>query len=109
MDGVGTFSMAKVLQDHKMLTVIGKHNHFDDWKEAIGSGIKMKYISVCTGTGYIWDKEAADYNTMKQVQKHFQILNLSLLMLQMLTMKTLVTLLQECEMHILIKLLLLVT
>ena len=85
MDGVGTFSMAKVLQDHKMLTVIGKHNHFDDWKEAIGSGIKMKYISVCTGTGYIWDKEAADYNTMKQVQKHFQILNLLLLMLQMLT------------------------
>jgi|TARA_B100000925_G_scaffold291903_1_gene282341 GMP reductase len=71
MDGVGTFSMAKVLQDHKMLTVIGKHNHFDDWKEAIGSGIKMKYISVCTGTGYIWDKEAADYNTMKQVLEAF--------------------------------------
>ena len=71
MDGVGTFSMAKVLQDHKMLTVIGKHNHVDDWKEAIGSGIKMKYISVCTGTGYIWDKEAADYNTMKQVLEAF--------------------------------------
>ena len=71
MDGVGTFSMAKVLQDHKMLTVIGKHNSFDDWKEAIGSGIKMKYISVCTGTGYIWDKEAADYNTMKQVLEAF--------------------------------------
>ena len=67
MDGVGTFSMAKVLQSHKMLTVIGKHNTFDDWKEAIGNGIKMKYISVCTGTGFIWDKEAADYNTMKQV------------------------------------------
>ena len=71
MDGVGTFSMAKVLQDHKMLTVIGKHNNFDDWKQAIGSGIKMKYISVCTGTGYIWDKEAADYNTMKQVLEAF--------------------------------------
>ena len=50
MDGVGTFSMAKELQTHKMLTVIGKHNSFEDWKEAIGSGIKMKYISVCTGT-----------------------------------------------------------
>ena len=67
MDGVGTFSMAKELQNHKMLTVIGKHNSFEDWKEAIGSGIKMKYISVCTGTGYIWDNQAADYNTMKQV------------------------------------------
>ena len=67
MDGVGTFSMAKELQKHKMLTVIGKHNSFEDWKEAIGSGIKMKYISVCTGTGYIWDNQAADYNTMKQV------------------------------------------
>ena len=71
MDGVGTFSMAKVLQSHKMLTVIGKHNTFDDWKEAIGNGIKMKYISVCTGTGFIWDKEAADYNTMKQVLEAF--------------------------------------
>ena len=71
MDGVGTFSMAKVLQDHKMLTVIGKHNSFDDWKEAIGSGIKMKYISVCTGTGYIWDENAKDYNTMKQVLEAF--------------------------------------
>ena len=67
MDGVGTFSMAKVLQDHKMLTVIGKHNTFDDWKEAVGNGIKLKYISVCTGTGYIWDKDAEDYNTMNQV------------------------------------------
>ena len=67
MDGVGTFSMAKILQDHKMLTVIGKHNTFDDWKEAVGKGIKLKYISVCTGTGYIWDKDAADYNTMVQV------------------------------------------
>tara|TARA_B100000676_G_scaffold313132_1_gene391658 strand:- start:2879 stop:3931 length:1053 start_codon:yes stop_codon:yes gene_type:complete len=71
MDGVGTFSMAKVLQDHKMLTVIGKHNDFDDWKTAIGSGIKMKYISVCTGTGYIWDENAKDYNTMQQVLKAF--------------------------------------
>ena len=67
MDGVGTFSMAKVLQDHKMLTVIGKHNSFDDWKEAVGNGIKLKYISVCTGTGYIWDKDAVDFNTMNQV------------------------------------------
>ena len=67
MDGVGTFSMARVLQDHKMLTVIGKHNTFENWKDAVGNGIKLKYISVCTGTGYIWDKNAADYNTMVKV------------------------------------------
>ena len=71
MDGVGTFSMAKVLQDHKMLTVIGKHNTFENWKDAVGNGIKLKYISVCTGTGYIWDKNAADYNTMVKVLKAY--------------------------------------
>ena len=37
MDGVGTFEMAKVLQQHKMLTVLRKHYTQDDWKEAVGS------------------------------------------------------------------------
>ena len=32
MDGVGTFSMARVLQEYKMLTVIRKHYTLDDWK-----------------------------------------------------------------------------
>ena len=27
----------------------------------------MKHISVCLGTSYIWDKEAADYHTAKQI------------------------------------------
>ena len=45
MDGVGTFSMARVLQEYKMLTVIRKHYTFDDWKEAAGTGIKFKYVS----------------------------------------------------------------
>ncbi len=67
MDGVGTFSMARELQQHKMLTIIGKHNDFESWKNAIGSGVKMKYISVCTGTGFIWDQNAQDYNTMVKV------------------------------------------
>ena len=71
MDGVGTSSMARVLQDHKMLTVIGKHNTFENWKDAVGNGIKLKYISVCTGTGYIWDKNAADYNTMVKVLESY--------------------------------------
>ena len=66
MDGVGTFEMAKVLQQHKMLTVLRKHYTQDDWKEAVGSGLKLKYVSVCTGTGVIWDPDAKDYATMRR-------------------------------------------
>jgi GMP reductase len=71
MDGVGTFAMAKVLQDHKMITVLRKHYSLDDWKTAIGDGVKMKYLSVCTGTGVIWDKNAPDYAVMKEVLKRY--------------------------------------
>ena len=67
MDGVGTFSMARVLQDYKMLTVIRKHYSFNDWKATAGSGLKFKYVSACVGTGAIWDEEALDYQTLKQV------------------------------------------
>ena len=66
MDGVGTFEMAKVLQEHKMITVMRKHYSVDDWKEQ-SQGVKMKYLSVCTGTGVIWDPDAPDYATMKEV------------------------------------------
>ena len=66
MDGVGTFEMAKVLQEHKMITVMRKHYSVDDWKEQ-SQGVKMKYLSVCTGTGVIWDPDAPDYATMKAV------------------------------------------
>ena len=44
MDGVGTFSMARVLQEYKMLTVIRKHYNLDDWKQAAGTGLKFKYV-----------------------------------------------------------------
>jgi len=66
MDGVGTFEMAKVLQEHKMLTVMRKHYSVDDWTKN-AKGVKMKYLSVCTGTGVIWDPDAPDYATMKAV------------------------------------------
>ena len=71
MDGVGTFSMAKILQEYKMLTVLRKHYTIDDWKKAAGSGIKFKYVSACTGTGAIWDENSKDYQTLKQVMKLF--------------------------------------
>jgi len=66
MDGVGTFSMAKVLQKHKMMTVMRKHYSIDDWQK-LSKGIQMKYISVCTGTSAIWNEDAVDYQTMKAV------------------------------------------
>ena len=31
MDGVGTFSMARSLQEYNILTVIKKHYSFDEW------------------------------------------------------------------------------
>jgi GMP reductase len=71
MDGVGTFSMAKVLQEHKMMTVITKSTTVDQWKEAVGSGLRLQSVSVCTGTNKIWDSEAEDYARMKQVLDSF--------------------------------------
>ena len=47
MDGVGTFPMARVLQEYKMLTVIRKHYTLDDWKQAPGTGLKFKYVRLC--------------------------------------------------------------
>ena len=71
MDGVGTFSMAKVLQEHRMMTVITKSTTLDQWKEAVGSGLRLQSVSVCTGTNKIWDPEAEDYARMKQVLNSF--------------------------------------
>ena len=71
MDGVGTFAMAKVLQEHKMMTVLRKHYTIDDWTKAIGEGINLKYLSVCTGTAAIWDKDAQDYALTKEVIKRW--------------------------------------
>ena len=71
MDGVGTFSMAKVLQDFRMMTVIRKHYTFEQWKQAVASGLRLKYVSACVGTGAIWDENTADYQTLKQVLSAF--------------------------------------
>ena len=71
MDGVGTFSMAKVLQEHKMMTVLRKHYTLDDWTKALGEGLNLKYLSVCTGTAAIWDKDAEDYALTKEVLRRW--------------------------------------
>ena len=71
MDGVGTFSMAKVIQDYKMMTTITKTTSLEQWKKAVGEGIKLKYLSVCTGTGKLWDDDAEDYATLQKVLKSY--------------------------------------
>ena len=71
MDGVGTFSMAKVLQEHKMMTVITKSTTVDQWRQAVGTGLRLQSVSVCTGTNKMWDPEAEDYKNMQDVLKSF--------------------------------------
>ena len=71
MDGVGTFSMAKVLQKHQIMTVITKSTTVEQWREAVGTGLRLQSVSVCTGTNKIWDPEAADYKSMQDVLASF--------------------------------------
>ena len=71
MDGVGTFSMAKVLQEYKMMTVITKTTTPEQWKEAVGSGLRLQSVSVCTGTNKVFDDNAQDYTNMQNVLRMF--------------------------------------
>ena len=71
MDGVGTFSMAKVLQEHKMMTVITKSTSVDQWRQAVGSGLRLQSVSVSVGTNKMWDPDAEDYRNMQEVLKSF--------------------------------------
>ena len=71
MDGAGTFSMAKVLQEYKMMTVITKSTGIDQWQAAAGTGLRMQSLSVCTGTNVMWNPDAPDYKTMQQVLSNF--------------------------------------
>ena len=71
MDGVGTFSMAKILQNYKMLTVLRKHYEPEDWDNAVASGLDLSYVSICTGTNRIWDEDASDFLTLKVVLEKY--------------------------------------
>ena len=67
MDGVGTFEMAKVLQKFDCLTVIKKHYTLKEWEDAIGNGVSLTHIAVCTGSNMIHDPNAEDYHNMKKI------------------------------------------
>ena len=71
MDGVGTFSMAKVLQEYKMMTVITKTTTPEQWKAAVGNGVRLQSVSVCTGTNKMFDDDAEDYRNMQEILKMF--------------------------------------
>jgi GMP reductase len=71
MDGVGTFSMAREMQKHKMMTVITKTTTPEQWKEAAGTGLRMQSVSVCTGTNVMWDPDAPDWANMNKVLQMF--------------------------------------
>lgn len=71
MDGVGTFEMAKALQEHKMMTVITKTTTPEEWRAAAGTGLRMQSVSVCTGTNVMFDPDAPDYANMKEILKSF--------------------------------------
>ena len=71
MDGVGTFSMAKVLQEYKMMTVITKSTTLEQWRTGVGNGVRLQSVSVCTGTNIMWDPDAPDYKTMQEVLTSF--------------------------------------
>ena len=71
MDGVGTFSMAKILQEYKMMTVITKTTTPKQWREAVGGGVRLQSVSVCTGTNKMFDDDAEDYTNMQEILKSF--------------------------------------
>ena len=71
MDGVGTFSMAKILQNYKMLTVLRKHYEPEDWDNAVASGLDLNNVSICTGTNRIWDEDAPEFLTLKVVLEKY--------------------------------------
>ena len=53
MDQVGTFSMAKALAEHQIVTAIHKHYSLDDWKDFINNQTNnniFDYVMVSSGT-----------------------------------------------------------
>ena len=72
MDGVGTFSMARTLQRHKMLTVIRKHYTYEQWANA-SFDLLWDYTVVSSGTNAIFDPEADDYMMLKRLCEDFPV------------------------------------
>jgi GMP reductase len=72
MDGVGTFSMAKVLQEYQMMTVMRKHYSKLDWMDH-GDDLNWDFIVPSTGTNVIWDLNAVDYKLLNQICERWPV------------------------------------
>lgn len=72
MDGVGTFPMAKVLQKHRMMTVIRKHYTLNDWQQN-ANDLDWNYTVACTGSNAIFDDNAADYKLLRQICERWPV------------------------------------
>ena len=46
-----------------------KTTGIEEWRKAVGNGVRLQSVSVCTGTNVMWDKEAQDWATMQEVLK----------------------------------------
>lgn len=69
MDGVGTFSMAKVLGKHNLLTAIRKHYQVTDWNNGMLAELNLQNIIMCIGT-----EQNTDHQTLTTVlQQHPEI------------------------------------
>lgn len=74
MDGVGTFSMAKVMSSYKMITMIRKHYTYEDWVTAIEHlKVDFKYVAVSIGADAIWSEDARDYLLAKRLVHGYPI------------------------------------
>lgn len=74
MDGVGTFSMARILQEYKMITILKKDYTFYNWEAArdglTGAPVNLSYTGVCVGTGVYFDQDAEDFENLKKIILH---------------------------------------
>ena len=51
MSTIGTFKVAKIFAEHKMLTCVHKHYSLSEWAEANIDGLKWEYTIPSVGTG----------------------------------------------------------
>jgi len=72
MDGTGTFSVAKVLQEYNMITAIKAGYELYEWEEQ-SKDIDFDYIAARVGTGAAFDSRALDYNNLKTLLCEYPI------------------------------------
>lgn len=75
MDGVGTFSMARVLQEYEMITSIKGDYSLNEWEKA-AKHLDFDYVAPKVGTGYAFDRQARDYKKLKSILTEFSAIRI---------------------------------